>query len=99
MPLTKRQFELQIDQQIEGWMRQVYELLETHQDLAYSGDELRHELLGDSPAPTKAETFGRALETLDSIGAVEKREVHDLVYYAFNRKVDTDNWELDLSLT
>ena len=99
MPLTKRQIELQIDQEIESWMRQVYYLLKADQQLAYSTEELHRELLGDSPLSTKAEKFGRALETLDRIGAVEKRLGHDIVFYAFNSKVDTDKWELDLSLT
>ncbi|MFQ6027096.1 MAG: hypothetical protein ACE5Q6_06355 [Dehalococcoidia bacterium] len=94
--MTKRQFELRIDAEIESWMRQVYELLVAHQDLAYSTEELLHEVLGDSPGIHR-EKFGRALETLTKLGAIEKRQVHDTEYYAFDSQVNTQSWELDLS--
>ncbi len=98
MPLNKRQFDLGIDDEIETWMRQVYEILVTHQDLAYSDEELLKEVLGESPGISKSAKFGRALLTLDSLGAVEKRQVHESQYYAFSREINTNTWALDLSI-
>ena len=97
MPLSVRQFELGIDQEIDGWMRQVYELLINHQDLAYSSEELSLEVLGGSAEAAEYEKFELALDVLAQIRAVEKRWVKDTDYYAFLQKLDTNTWELDLS--
>ena len=48
MPITKRQFELGIDDQGEDFMRQMYEILAADRGSAYSRDELRTAVLGDS---------------------------------------------------
>jgi hypothetical protein len=93
MPLTKRQFELRVDEEMENWMRQVYDLLEGHRDLAYSSEELRQPVLGDDPLPSTREKFDRALNVLARIGAVDKRGVYDTDYYAFEQAFDTESWE------
>ncbi len=97
IPLSERQFELGIDQEMENWMRQVYELLAEHRELAYSQGELQQAVL-DKPTPvTKLQKFGRALDVLAEVRAVEKRWVGDTDYYAFLQELDTNTWEPDLS--
>ena len=91
MPITRRQFELGIDKEVEGWIRQVYGQLEKNKDLAYSHQELLEGLRGGPPEPEK---FERALYALLALSAVAKSEVDGTDYYAFNRELDFKSWEL-----
>ena len=91
MPLTKRQFELGIEHQTEGWMRKVYELLASDRDHAYSSRELLDKLRGR--AHTSSAKLPRALEVLVGIGAVETRDVDGTHYYTFHLEVDMVTWE------
>jgi len=93
MPLTRRQFELGIDEESEKWMRQVYELLENHRHLAYSSEELRQTVLGDHQDVVKEEKFGRVLDVLAEISAVDKRWLDDTDYYAHLQEFDTGTWK------
>lgn len=97
MPLSVRQFEMGIDQEMENWMREVYELLSGHPDSAYSQGELQQAVLGIPTPVTKLQKFGRALDVLAEIRAVDKRWVGNSDYYAFSRGFDTNTWEPDLS--
>ncbi len=104
MPLTKRQFELRVDEEGETWMRQIYDLLAEHRDLAYSTEELRETFLGDEPdmfkvEPDLAEEYtqkerklNRVLDVLVGIGAVDQRDVAGTDYYAFLQEFDTNTW-------
>jgi Fe2+ or Zn2+ uptake regulation protein len=92
MPLTKRQFELGIEHQTEGWMQKIYQLLSEDRDHAYSSREILEKLRGRSHV--SAVKLPRALEVLVGIGAVETREVDGTYYYAFYREVDQATWEL-----
>jgi hypothetical protein len=93
MPLTKRQFELGIDEEGEDWMRQVYRLLAEHRDLAYSSEELLETIFGNSiSAAANSSKFNLSLEILAEIGAVDKREVDRTDYYAFLQEFDTGTW-------
>ena len=93
MPLTRRQFELGIDEESESWMRLVYELLENHRHLAYSAEELREAILGQATDAFKAEKFGRAVDVLAQISAVDKRWLDDIEYYAYLQEFDTGTWK------
>ena len=97
MPLSRRQFELRVDEQGEEWMRQIYELLVRDRELAYSAQELTESILGANVSVSDSEKFQRSLDALDGIQAVEKRWVDDLDYYAFFREFDTGTWERDYS--
>ena len=98
MPLTKRQFELGIDEEAEAWMRQAYQLLEQRCDLAYSAKELGEHILGDAAGSyNKSGKLERALDVLAEIGAVDKGDVEGTDYYAFRNKFDTSTWERDYS--
>ena len=93
MPLTKRQFELGIDEEGEEWMRQVYRLLAEHRDLAYSTEELEEAILGaEVMAAADSWKFTHALEILAEIGAVDRRQVDRSEYHAFLQDFDTGTW-------
>ena len=94
MPLTKRQFELGLDEEGESLMRQVYDLLASHQELAYSLQELEDAFLGQAiPPGPKVGRFRRAVEVLVEIGAVDQREVAGVDYHAFLQDFDTNTWK------
>jgi hypothetical protein len=93
MPLTKRQFDLGVDEEGENIMRQVYELLAAHSDLAYSIQELHDAIRGPLLVDTRwTGRVMRAVEVLVGIGAVEEREVAGNVYFAFLQEFDTGTW-------
>ena len=98
MPITKRQFELGIDEDIQEWMRTIYDLLEADREIAFSSEELRDDFLENSYESSERAKLDRALEVLVQIGAVDKRWVTDTDYYAFIREFDTDSWEMDLDI-
>ena len=75
MTLTKRQFELGVDEEGEDCMRQIYDLLATHNDVAYSRQEIQREVLGTPTPVTKLSKFKRALGVLVGIGALDQRKV------------------------
>lgn len=91
MPLTKRQFELRIDQEIESWMREIYALLSDNRELAYSSEEIQESTVGAVFGDAEVR-FYRALNVLVEIGAAEKRSVANDAYYAFRSKFDTSSW-------
>ena len=93
MPLTRRQFELGIDEECEGWMRQVYEILEDNRHLAYSSEELRKSVLSDDQSSAKAQKFSHALDVLTQISAVDMRWFDDIDYYAYLQDFDTGTWK------
>ncbi len=94
MPLTRLQFELEIDDQIEHLMRQIYHQLAGGKDLAYSEIELRQLALGSDESSSGSSKFLRSLEVLQEIGAIEGREVLDQRFYAFLSECDTSSWQL-----
>ena len=97
MPLPRRQLELGIDFEAEDWMRQAYQLLAEHPDLAYSSGELAEAILGTDASTEKVSKLNHALDVLAEIGAFDKAEVKGEDYYAFREKIDTNTWERDLS--
>jgi hypothetical protein len=93
MPLTKRQFELGIDEEGEELMRLVYRLLDDNRDLAYSTEEIQATVVGAGvTAAANSAKFFRALEVLAEIGAVDKGDVDRTDYYAFLQDFDTGTW-------
>ena len=98
MPITKRQFQLGIGEDIQRRMRDIYTLLGNERESAYSSGELRHTFLGDTFAPDEKYNLDRALDVLVEIGAVAKRLVADSSYYAVDAKFDTESWERDFEV-
>ena len=94
MPLTKRQFDLGVDEEGESLMRRVYDLLAAHPELAYSLEEFEEAFLGQVNLPgPKLGKFRRAVEVLVEIGAVDQREVAGVGYYAILQEFDTNTWK------
>lgn len=78
-------------------MRQMYEILAADRDSAYSRDELRTAVLGDSLSAHESEQFISALRALLRVNGVEQRDVASSEYYAFHWELDTATWELKTS--
>ena len=97
MPLSKRQFELGIDSEAEDWMRQAYQFLAGHPDLAYSSGEIEEAILGIEAASGRSGKLDHALDVLTEIGALVKAKVRGTDYYGFREEFDTSTWERDLS--
>ena len=94
MPLTKRQFELGLDEEAEDWMRQAYQLLEQNRDLAYSAKELGEAVLGAAAGfLDQSKKLERVLDVLAEIGAVDKGTVAGTDYYAYLQDFDTGTWK------
>lgn len=91
MPITKQQFDLGIDAQIERWMEAAYDFLHAHKALAYSLPELAQE--AEKPTMISYEKFQVALDRLMARGAIEARTVADTTYYAFANEIDKDSWQ------
>ncbi len=96
MPITKRQFELGIDSDLEERMQNIYSFMESHQDEAYSLSELREIFkIPDSPKDydyssaagwvTDNERFLMSLERMVKLDIVRERDVASVKYYATGR--------------
>jgi hypothetical protein len=103
MPITRRQFELGIDETVEKWMKNIHQFVVSSKDEAFTEDELWARVERVPPEPKVAEAYGRvpvvleqhqkrvfqlALEKLVEIRAVSARDVRSSTYYAFLRDLD-----------
>lgn len=85
MPITRRQFELGIDNETESWMKRVHEYLAAHPDEAFTVEELVGSLRGSNPGMTDSELsllLRTAVDKLAELGAAEVRTVREIEYYA-----------------
>ena len=89
MPITKRQFELGIDDEMAKLMERIYALLSAGPEVAYNSTEILPQV--GNPDVGRLEA---TLEALRMVGAIEKRLVNDAPYYAFLGEVDTKTWQL-----
>lgn len=87
MPITKRQFELEIDQKTEEWMKSIHAFLAQHKDEAFTEHEIRQQF---RPAvgvfailPEEEADFHLGLEKLVGLGAVGKAIIRGSAYYAY----------------
>ncbi len=95
MPMSRRQFELGVNNREADLMREVYEWLTNHSDLAYSVSEIAEALLGPEPVQRHGMDImylDKALDVLVGIGALEQRIVRGTGYYAFLQEFDTGTW-------
>ncbi len=92
MPLPRQLFDLGISPDCERLMRQAYMLLAESRELAYSLEEIESELTKDSTYPFMPEELARALDTLATLGAVDKRNLLETDYFAFLGEFDTGTW-------
>ena len=96
MPITKRQFELGIDDDVQRRMQEIYALLVSDREVAYSFEELFQSFIGDAYMSADRAKLQRALDVLVEIGAVDKRWVTDTAYYAFHLEFNIDSWKREL---
>ena len=90
MTITRRQFDLGINDNIHGWMREAYRLLAEHRDQAFSEAEIQGRAQAN---PLSWEDLKVALETLVKLNAIQSRMVKNTPYFAYWHDMDTDNWE------
>ena len=87
MPITRKQFELGIDSEIEEWMKKIHSFLSEHKDQAFSEGELRESLGLKLPTPVKEiKAFEAALDKIVGLGVAEERLILDKSYYSQGRK-------------
>ncbi len=95
MPISRLQFEMGIDDHIEGLMVAVYDLLESDPDAAYAEAELYERFAANTPGSYIDTSYlDVALQKVVEIGAVEARSVANATYYAFSQAVDKATWQL-----
>ncbi len=82
MPITRKQFELGVDEEITDFMRKIHGFLSVHKNEAYNIDEISNMVLG-GPNPFITLKIRRALDKLVEIDAVQERTIKDNKYYAF----------------
>ena len=100
MPITRKQFELGIDDVVEAWMRKVHAVLSEDRNSAFTQSELRKALARDlgefyNVSPEMALKLYRpeeplilALEKLVALGSADARVVRGKKYYAFLSDLD-----------
>ena len=88
MPLTRRQFDLGINDEIEALMRAIYQRLEGQKDAAFGELELA-DGLGRTPDD---KYLSIAIKVLQRVYAIEKRVIENQAYYAVLREVETETW-------
>ena len=90
MPITRRQFELGIDDEAEGLMVKIYDFLEGHRDVAFNREEIAKEIgLKD----IHYGRFASALGALQVIRALQSRYAGLDTYYAFDEEVNKSTWQ------
>lgn len=92
MPITRQQFELGIDPEIETYMRNVTNFLEHHPDEAYTLEELWQNEFGEPASvpfsailPLKQKKFAYALDRLVDLGVAADRQLANVRYYSIGR--------------
>ncbi len=80
MPITRKQFELEIDSKIEEWMKKIYTFLAEHKDVAFGRRELWETLCGESE---ERRAWDTALSKLVEMGAVERRAIRGTDYHSY----------------
>ena len=86
MPITRKQFELEMDSKIEGWVKKVYAFLVEHKTEAFTDGELKNQWRVDydsrSWLVTEDTAFTEALAKLIEFKAAEVRIIRGQYYYS-----------------
>jgi hypothetical protein len=80
MPITRRQFDLGIDESVEEVTREIHRFLSSRRTQAFSRDELLAAILNQEPSARHVDS---AIEKLVEIRAMDLREVRGERYYAY----------------
>lgn len=104
MPITKRQFDMGIDDNVEALMGSISDFLQANKENAYSSLEIKQVILETRQSFNTTQKRGsvdptvssrnRALEKLVEIGCIEARIIAGTTYYSFKLAVDKKTWTL-----
>lgn len=83
MPITRKQFELEIDPKTEEQMKPIESFLSSHKNDAFGREELWEALRGKGE---EREAWDAALDKLVELGVVEKRIIRGADYYSCKKK-------------
>ena len=87
MPITRKQFEIGISEQLWPWMTKIHVFLRERPNEAYSEQELQlafaEDLQPGAASLLRLELFESALTKLKLLGAIEARVVRSTTYYAY----------------
>ena len=92
-PITPRQFDLGINDDIEEWMRQAYAFLSVRRDQASTAREIAQNLEAGT-TPAAARDLRHVVQALERALAIQKRIVRNSNYYAFWHEMNTQSWEV-----
>ena len=86
MPITRRQFDMGINDAIEGWMKKAIEFLAEHREEAFNNDELWEILYGIKTYKSRdREAFDLALMRLVDQEKLEIRIIQNTNYYCYKK--------------
>ena len=87
MPITRKQFELEIDPRIEEWMKRIHAYLVERKDEAFTEEELKDVWKrGHDPrtwAGVENKAVDEALAKLVELGSAQARRIRGVTYYSF----------------
>lgn len=89
MPVTRRQFQLDVSADIEEWMKRIHSFLVEHWDEAFTAGELSRDVplrRGELMEEFERSIFSRALTRLVASGHVERKMVDGKDYFAARSK-------------
>jgi len=93
MPITRKQFELGIDAEIESYMKRIHDFLAQHRDEAFTLSELGQALgvpLASWLRLSSGElAFLRAVDKLVEAGAVATKHIENIPYHAWRAPLET----------
>jgi len=82
MPITRRQFDMGIDNEIEKCMGKISSFLAEHKDEAFSIEELSEVCYGEVRSFIEGKTVAEALDKLVE-QEVESRKIRNVYYYSW----------------
>ena len=90
MPISRRQFNLGINNELKDWMEKLYTVLQQNKETAYTQEELEELLEVNATSiglESNAQTaLDKALERLITMNCAESREINGTLYFAVGQR-------------
>lgn len=83
MPITRKQFEMGTDDEIEKYKKMICDFLIQHKEEAYTAKELADACCGAIRFPDQSKAIDDAVKKLMELDSVEYRKIHDTYYYSY----------------